>query len=437
MTLALPLTHGVGMRADLPVPVWLAATGAGAAVLFSFVGLAALWTRSRLRGDAAGVPLPGAVQSVVDHPATRWVLRLLALGATLVVVVAALTGPNDPPQNIAPWAFYVTFWVGLVVVSLLLGPVWKVLNPLRTLHALLRPITGPAPARGSLERLGYWPAVVPLLAYTWLELVYPERATPSTVGVFLVVYGVLQLVAALWVGEEWFERGDCFEVYSTLVGRLAPLGRRADGRLVLRNPLDGLDGLAPAPGLAGFVVVLVGGTAFDGVTRTSWWQNGPGIQGDAVTRPQNIGLLLTLLAVAGLYAGATALSGRLTGHRDAPALFAHSVVPIAAGYAIAHYFSLLFLEGQLTWILASDPFVQGWNLFGTADDPVDYTAVGPDLIASVQVSAIVLGHVVGVVMAHDRAVRLAHDRRELTSQLPLLVVMIAFTVGGIGLLLGA
>ena len=38
-------------------------------------------------------------------------------------------------------------------------------------------------------------------------------------------------------------RGDGFEVYSTLVGRLSPFGRRTDGRLVVRNPLENLDGL--------------------------------------------------------------------------------------------------------------------------------------------------------------------------------------------------
>ena len=433
----LPLAHGVGVRADLPIPLTLALVGSGTAVLVSFLALLFFWRSSRLRGDRAGVPVPAAVQAVLDSPVTRWVLKLAVLGVTGVVLAVALTGPTDPPQNIAPWAFYVTFWAGIVVVSLLLGPVWKVVNPLRTLHAVLRPLTGPAPAQGRLDGLGYWPAAVAIAAYTWLELCYNERATPSTVGVFLVLYGVVQLVAALWVGESWFERGDGFEVYSTLLGRLSVIGRRDDGRLVLRNPLDGLDWLRPERGLAAVVVVLVGGTAFDGVTRTRWWQEGPGIQGDAVSAPQTVWLTITLLGVGGLYLGATKLASLLSGVDDAPALFAHSVVPIVAGYAIAHYFSLFVFEGQLTWILASDPFVQGWDLFGTATDAVDYTVVTPATISNVQVGSIVLGHVLGVVLAHDRAVRHSTHTRELVAQLPLLAVMIGFTVGGIGLLLGA
>jgi hypothetical protein len=122
-----------------------------------------------------------------------------------------------------------------------------------------------------------------------------------------------------------------------------------------------------------------------------------------------------------------------------PGQYAHSVIPIAAGYAIAHYFSLLLIDGQLTYILMSDPFGQGWNLFGTAANSIDYTAVSARVISVVQVLAIVTGHVLGVVLAHDRAVRLAgpeHQAAARTSQYPLLVVMVIFTVGGLLLLLG-
>jgi hypothetical protein len=115
------------------------------------------------------------------------------------------------------------------------------------------------------------------------------------------------------------------------------------------------------------------------------------------------------------------------------------VIPIAAGYAIAHYFSLLVLDGQLTYILGSDPFNRGWNLFGTGHNAVDYTAVSPRTISLVQVAAIVGGHILGVVLAHDRAVRLAGPGRRSvarTSQYPLLAVMVTFTLGGLFLLLG-
>lgn len=434
---AVVLAHGVGTRADLPIPLPLALTGGAAAVLVSFAALGLLWPRSRLRGDGAGRPLPGALQALVDAAAFRLVLRLVVLAITLLVVAVALVGPPETTSNLAPYAFYITFWVGLAPASLLLGPIWRVVNPLRTLHAGLSRLTGPAPAQDRVAGLGYWPAVVALLAFGWLELAYPERARPGTVGTFLVLYGVVQLVAALWFGPGWFARGDAFEVVSSLWARLSPFGRRDDGRLVVRNPLDGVDGLRAETGLAGVVVVLLGVTAFDGITRTQWWQSGPGIEGDVATLVPTVGLAVTVLAVSGLYAAATAAASRLGwGGTDGPTQFAHSIVPIALGYHVAHYFSLLLLDGQLTWILASDPFQTGADYFGTAANSLDLTAVSPETIAGVQVGAIVVGHVLGVVLAHDRAVRLCRPGRARTSQYPLLAVMVGYTVGGLALLLG-
>jgi hypothetical protein len=439
VTGAAVLAHGVGTRADLPIPVSFAIIGGGLAVLISFVALGALWPDPRLRGEAAGRPLPRVVQTVVDSPVTTVVLRVLALCLAVLVVAVAFTGPRDIPANLAPWAFYIQFWVGLVFASVLLGPVWQRVNPLRTIYWLLSRISGEAPGADSVPRLGYWAAVGPLLSFVFLELAFPGKSRPAIVGMYIVVYAIVQLAAALWYGEGWFARGDGFEVYSTLIGRLSPFGRRDDGVLVLRNPLDGVAGLREERGLEAVVIVLVGSTAFDGLTRTNWWQNGPGIAGDAASGPQLLGLTLMLLLVAAMYLGATRLAGRSSGRDDGPLQYAHSVIPIAAGYAIAHYFSLLLLDGQLTYILASDPFGRGWDLFGTAANAVDYTAVSPRTISLVQVAAIVGGHILGVVLAHDRAVRLAgpnHRAAARVSQYPLLAVMVAFTLGGLFLLLG-
>jgi hypothetical protein len=435
----LVLAHGVGSRADLPVPLSLALYAAGTAVLVSFLALVLLWRTSKLRGDAAGWPLPGVVQAVVDAPAVRWLLRLVVLAATLVVVAVALFGPTNANDNLSPYALYVTFWVGLVPASLLLGPVWRVVNPLRTLHAPLARLTGAPPAADRLPSLGYWPAALSLLAFVWLELVLPGRAEPRTVGLFLVLYGGVQLVAALWFGPGWFARGDGFEVYSSLLGRLSPLGRREDGRLVLRSPLDGLDGVRPERGLVAVVLVLIGSTGFDGLSRTQFWAEGPGRDAYLSAGPGTVGLLFMIGLAAALYVGATAPFAAAPGDRaeQRPARYAHTLVPIAAGYAIAHYFSLLLLDGQATWILASNPFAaDGVDLFGTYGRAVDYSVVTPRTIALVQVTAVVVGHVVGVVLAHDRAVRESTER--VTSrQLPLVAVMIAFTVGGLALLLSS
>jgi len=152
------------------------------------------------------------------------------------------------------------------------------------------------------------------------------------------------------------------------------------------------------------------------------------------------GLLATVLFVGLSFTAVLRLSGRITGvtvpdGRDTlPARFAHSLVPIAVGYVIAHYFSYLVFNGQQAFILASDPLGTGENLFGTATRHADYTLVSVTVIALVQVFGVVIGHILGTVAAHDRAVRLLPRGAAVLGQLPLLVLMVGYTLGGLLLL---
>ncbi|MCA1824716.1 MAG: hypothetical protein LC640_10770 [Frankia sp.] len=434
-----PLAHGVGSRADLPIPVWLALYGAGLAVVISFAALRVLWPQPRLQGAAAGRPVTGWLAGVLDSAAFRAVVRGVVALVAAVAVLGALFGTADTENSLAVYLFYVELWVGLVVVSLLLGPVWRAVNPLRSLHAAAARLAGGDPDSGVIAlptAIGYWPAAASLAAFAWLELVPPWRVEPRVVGVFLVLYAMAHLVAAAVYGAQWFDRCDGFEVYSTLVGQLAPFGRRDDGRLVVRNPLNGLDTIRPAPGLVAVVCVLIGSTAYDGVTRARWWKNA--VPADNVLLG-TAGLAAAIAIVAGTFIVATRLAARSSelSPAEMPARFVHSVIPIAVGYALAHYFSLLLFEGQRALALASDPFGRGADMFGTATWQTNYTWVSPRVISLAQVGFIVVGHIVGVVAAHDRAVRLFPVRHAVRGQLPLLVVMVAYTVAGVGLLLGA
>jgi hypothetical protein len=388
-----PLAHGVGSRTDLPIPLGLALYGAGAAILLGFAVLLLFWRRPHLGGAGSGRPLPDALAQVVDSAAVRRAAQALALAVAVLVVAAAFAGLADADRNLAPWALYVTFWVGLVPASLLLGPVWRFANPLRLVSAGLRRVLPPPRAEPRPTTLGLWPAAVVLTVFLWFELVLPSRAEPAVVGGFLVGYAVAQLSAAAWFGEEWFARGDAFEVYSSLVARLSPWARRDDGRLVLRNPLANANALPETPGLAAVVVVLLGSTAFDGLSRTGYWQTGPGAGDDTFSGTLGLAAMIALVAV--LYLLGTRLSGRPAGRPRGiqPRRYASTVLPIALGYTVAHYFSLLLLDGQRTWILTSNPFgLTGVDLFGTHGNAVDLTAVSPDTIAYVQVGAVVSGH---------------------------------------------
>ncbi|WP_415948851.1 hypothetical protein [Streptomyces sp. KLOTTS4A1] len=427
---ATALAHGIGSRHDLPLSPFYAYAGAFTALLVSFLALGLLWSTSRFRGDRSGLALPRGVQRFADARPIRLLLRGLGLVAALFVLAHLLFGPDDPDRNPAPGMVHVLFWVGLVPLSLLFGPVWRLLNPLRTLHAagcrLLRrsPSTGhPLP-----PWLGLWPAAAGLFAYTWLELAAPDPAARTALLAFLLAYAAVQLAAAAWFGARWFGQGDAFEAYSTLFARLSPLGRRRDGRLALRNPFHGLDATPPVPGLVATVCVMLGSTAYDGYSDSPSWITTLQTSSLGRTATATLGLLGAIALVAALYslcAGATRAFARNTPQDNPRAAFAHSLVPIALGYLIAHYFTLFVTEGPRTVMVASGT--------DNPDPPAPLLDVGG--IAALQVVAIITGHVLGVVAAHDRAVRLLPPAKAVAGQLPLFALMITYTLGGLGLLI--
>lgn len=428
----LSLAHGIGGRQDLPIPAFYAYAGAFAALFVSFLALGLLWPRSRFSGDTAGRPLPAALERLADGPALRRTLRALGLVITVFVVAHLLLGPDDPDRNPAPGAVYVLLWVGLVPASVLLGPVWRLLNPLRTVHALACRARGRSPRQGHPlpARLGYWPAAVGLFAFTWLELASPEPAARASLLAFLASYAVAQLAAAAVYGSAWFERGDAFEAYSALLGHLSPLGRRPDdGRLVLRSPLNSLDAVPMAPGLAATVCVLLGSTAYDGLSRSPAWIETLDTSTLGPTGAGTLGLAATCLVVAGLYASCAGLAHLIAGRPTAACgpvtAFAHSLLPIAVGYLVAHYFSLFTLEAPRTIAIA----------LGTDNPTGPRLLLGTSGRATLQVGAIVLGHVLGVVAAHDRSVRLFPPARAIAAQVPLLALMVVYTTGGLAILL--
>ncbi|MFJ6796322.1 hypothetical protein [Streptomyces sp. NPDC091268] len=419
------LAHGIGSPHDLPVSPFYALAGAFTALFVSFLALGLLWSASRFRGDRSGLALPAGVRRVADAPATRTTLRGLGLTAALAVLLHLLLGPDDPARNPAPGAVYVLLWVGLVPASLLLGPVWRLLNPLRSLHALLSRARPPGD-RPLPPRLGQWPAAAWLFAFTWLELVSPDPASTTTLLIALGVHAAVQLLLAARFGERWFDHADAFEAYSGLLARLAPLGRRHDGRLVLRNPFHGLDATPERPGLLATVCVLLGSTAYDGFSDNPAWINAIQTSPLGRTPTATLGLLGSIALVATLYCLCAAATRLICGPHPGPlTAFAHSLVPIALGYLIAHYFSLLVTAGPRTVSIA----------LGTDNAPEPLPPLGPGALAALQVIAVVTGHVLGVIAAHDRSVRLFPPAKAIAGQLPLLALMITYTVGGLTLLL--
>jgi len=385
--------HGVGTRQDLPLPFTAVLIGAAVALLVSFVALSALWPEPRLRADS-GLPLPSPLARVLSSPVFKGVWVTLAALLTAWTLMALVFGKDDA-NNPVPYVVYVWLWVGLAALSLIFGPVWA-----------------------------------------WLNLIAPDRTTLLVLRVAIGSFVLIDLLGALVFGRGWFARADPFEVWSRLYGSLSPLARRPDRVWVLRSPLHGANAVPLDRGLLATAAVMLGGTAYDGFSSEPRW----------FTFVQESELPSELLLTAGLLGMclvvalslhlAAAVSARLAGVpvRGLAGQFAPSLLPIAAGYLVAHYWSLFIFEGQNTLIKLSDPLGIGANWLGTAGLTPSAALLEPTLVATIQVVAIVTGHIMGVILAHERAITLFQRRVAVIGQVPLLVLMVGYTCGGLLLL---
>ncbi|HEY7717627.1 MAG TPA: hypothetical protein VH915_02630 [Pedococcus sp.] len=427
--------HGVGSRQDLPLPFELLVSGAALALVISFVALGILWKQPLLTRQQ-GRLLPAPLALALDSPAVRGAAAALSCALAGWTLLALLAG-RDNANNPVPYVVYVWLWVGLALLSMVFGPVWRVLNPLRWLH---RGVLALARVDRDFAlvpyRLGYWPAAAGLFAFTWLELIAADNTTLPVLRVAVLGFILVSLMLALVFGRAYFATGDPFEAWSSLYGTLSPLGRRADGRWVLRTPLHGPNELPARPGLVAVASVMLGGTAYDGFSGETWWytfvQSSP-LPGRLL---QTAALLTICLVVAGSLYAAAVTSARLAGipARGLASAFAPSLLPIAAGYLVAHYWSLWVFEGVNGLARLSDPLGTGANWLGTAGVEPSRALIEPTLVATIQVVSIITGHLLGVVLAHEKAISLFERRVAVVGQAPLLVLMVFYTVGGLTLL---
>lgn len=435
--------HGIVGRADLPIPETLFFAAAAVVLVVSFVALAVGWSTPKLAKSRERV--------LFTFPRALEVL-LGALGVFLfgLTAYAGIVGSGQVSENLAPSAVYVGFWVGVPVASLFLGNVWSLLSPWRALgratgwvakrfaSELPEPLPYP-------ERAGRWPAAAVIFGFAICELCWAAATEPGTLAILMLVYFVAMLVGmSLYGVEPWVRNADGFGVLFGLIGSLAPLGRTA-GKLVLRIPGSGAARLAPVAGTVALLQVSIGSTAFDGAKEGALFndlaidlQDAFHSLGLSLSLSLELGFVVGLMAAIAIVAAIWTLAMAGTGSLANSRAFAHALIPIAAGYLVAHYFSLLAYNGQDLWRLLNDPLGRGSDLFGGGEASIDYGVVSATGIWYVQLSALAVGHVWALVLAHDRALELYRSPQEATrSQVVMLILMVVFTWLGLWLLSAA
>jgi len=446
MVIAVPgpaAAHAFAARYDLPLPLGFYLAGAGLAVALSFLG--SFLVRQVPGKDAlsVAVPVPQVLARTVGLA-----VKAVALFLLVLVVATGLWGPDSPTKNFATVFVWVIWWVGFVLFTALVTDLWGIGNPFRSIVVAVLRVTGGARSRPLPKGAG-WIAVAGLLTVPWVELVSDWSEEPRSVVVITGVYFAFLLVGSAWAGAaSWFAAADPLTRLFGLLGHVAPLAAEP-GRLRLRIPAAGLIGVeAGAPG-AVFAVALIAVVLFDGLAETPVWAGLlDAIAQSQALRPWLLDLhaagvdILKLIRTIGLF-GTVALAvlayllltlamwragGRAVPWAGVFSGFAAALLPIAVAYHLAHYASYLALAGQLVVPIASDPFGQGWDLFGGAQQGIDLGMVSAGQVWWIAAGALVTGHALSVFVAHAQALRLYPDRGQaVRSQLPMMAFMVGLT----------
>ncbi len=384
-----------------------------------------------------------------------------SLGWTWIVAQGIAGGTSE--ASVATLFLWVYGWVGIAMLSALLAPVWEWVNPFATIHDILAWGLARLGVRGwAISELPpavrIWPAVVGLMFFIWLELV--AIAGNGTLTVVLVGYTVLSVALMAQFGrDQWLAQGETFTVWFRTVNRLAiygvvPAARTAEARgvdpededpdatdatAVLRRPFASglLDATWEIPRVA-LVALATASIIFDGLSQTVAFAT---VFGNPALVQKTVLLIVFLWVIAGV--------ALVVGREVSWGAIGAGLTPIAVGYLVAHYLTYLLISGQ--WIVAavSDPLQTGSDLLGTAFfTPINFLPAG--LVWTIQLAAVVGGHVLGAWAGHVTAQRdiaaLAEARpprdlrhRKLPSgtgrrlpnvrrrEIPLAVVMVALT----------
>lgn len=414
-------------ESPIPLPVYLA--GAAAAVGLSF---AIVFVRD-VRPFSQGDPRPRAVPGWL-----RAGLRLLGVVAVAWIVAQGIVG-GASDGDVGVLFLWIYGWVGVALVSALVGPAWAWLDPFTTVFDagawVLRRVGiagwAPAPYPASLGRA---PAAAGYAAFVWLELIVTGGGGGRIlVGAFLVYFAITLVGMAQFGRDAWRARAEVFSVWFGLLGRIAPvalIGPPEAG--VVRRRSFGAGLLEPGWARADVALASLGvaGVLYDGLSQTQLWYDTVGLTGLA-GGTLNLAIFLAVAVLLAL--GVARLVGGSGGQALGIAAVGAGLVPIATGYIAGHYLTFLLIDGQRILIALGDPFLQGWNLAGLAFFTPNSSWFPPGLVWALQLAAVVGGHMLGAVAGHAAAAQDLDDRsagalRALRlRQLPLAAFMVALT----------
>jgi len=477
--------HGFGERTELPVPLGYFLVGAGLAVALSFVLISVLVKitaeASYWRFNLIGFSWP---RTTLASPLALLPIKLLSVFLLGLVIATGFGGDSSPLLNFAPTFVWIIWWVGLAIGVALIGNIWALINPWKIVfgwaegaYRLARPNHELSLGKEYPAKYGIWPALVLFLIYTWIQDAYPKSDVPAQIATIVVIYSVITLGGMTIFGKhQWLKKGEAFSVVFGLLSRFSVtevkvndqescqacstecldlegecidcyecFERSTDREINLRPFAIGLGRNEPVTNdVLALVVLMLATVTYDGFSATPPWErfqtfvvnlfgSGGGEIFNSLLLADTLGVLFVPLGFFLVYLFFSKIMSFLVkgevGALEMARLFAFSLIPIALAYNIAHFITLLLVQGQLIIPLISDPFGSGWDLFGTVDYWLNISIINARILWFLSVALIVLGHVLAVYLAHRVAVRTFSSRAMvLKSQYPMLALMVVYTI---------
>jgi hypothetical protein len=479
--------HGFGERTELPVPLGFFLIGAGFTVGLSFAIIVIFAKRNAGHESYWRYNLYQQrwLRSVLTSRFLLLPVKLLAVFLLGLIVATGFFGDQIPSSNFAPTFVWIIWWVGMGFVVALLGNLWALINPWTILfewaegiYSNLSPGSRLSLMRPYPENWGVWPALFLFLTFIWIQDAFVQSPLPNRVAALTVIYTVITLGGmAIFGKHQWLRHGEAFSVVFSFLAKFAPTEVRVrDAGICSTCEGDCLSpggscvncyecfsrsgtkefnirpfaiGLADNEGktndMLAMVVLLLATVTFDGFSATQIWvdiqtysvdifigvANGADFNGRTIA--DTLGVLLFPVMFLAIYLTFSRLISGSAGS-DLPALavarrFAYSLIPIALAYNIAHFITLLLIQGQLIIPLASDPFGFGWNLLGTSEYRINIGIINAKILWYLSVGLIVAGHIIAVYLAHLISLRTFQDRSAaISSQYPMLMLMVMYTV---------
>lgn len=438
-TACVAITPGLAFACALPPSIILTLpTGHYITAAALTVGLTALLGAAMHRLPAMEARLVRERRVLLPVTLTSYLSFLAFLG----LIFVGLFGERDPMHNLMTLVFWTGVWIVVPLGSMLVGNLWRPINPWTGPVRIARLLLGRT-GRVGLARLGRWPAVAGYAGFVWFQMVslYPDD--PAVLATVALSYWAVIFTLAVLEGEDWLEHGEFLTVLFGFIAKVAPFWLEIDGtraRLMRGWPGTQVLAMPPlTPSAVVFVSLALAALTFDGLMETFWWQALIGENPleptgrSAVMVENTVGLIAVWVSTLALILGAILL-GRRVGGGFATGPVMLSFLAIAAGYHAAHYLVMLLTAGQYTLAALNDPLFTGESWLGLPPFYVSYGFLtDPDvmpLIYGLQFAAILGAHLLAVVLG----LKLAGQGARPLAHLPMTVLMVGYTILGLWLL---